>query len=185
MATSMSPYLSDSERANSACVSVAAPSKATTSTTTPSERRPAAARSPASMSRQASTTVRVVGFSNWRTMARPMSLVPPSSTMVCGSPSAFSMGLQCRSGTVRSTRGGGRDRSATLHVGRPRRGSPSTRRGAGNRGARRRGHVRILGKVVTASGVEDDTVEAVQQVAEAARRAGHIERERPAGPRES
>ena len=41
--------------------------------------------------RAASTTVRVEVDSSSDTMARPMSLVPPSSTMVCGSPSAFSM----------------------------------------------------------------------------------------------
>ena len=41
--------------------------------------------------RPASTTVRVAGDSRRSTIARPMSLVPPSSTMVCGSPSALSM----------------------------------------------------------------------------------------------
>ena len=47
------------------------------------------------------------------------------------------------------------------------------------------GHVRVLGEVVTATGLEHDTVEAVQQVAEAARRTGHVERQRPARLAES
>ena len=46
-------------------------------------------------------------------------------------------------------------------------------------------HVRVLGEVVAPAGVEDDTVEAVEQIAETARRTGNVERQGPPGLREA
>ena len=133
-----------------AAVSVA--SKATTSTVEPGASEVAGRR--LAGRRPASTTVRVDGETSASTMARPMSLVPPSSTMVCGSPSAFSIGppAQCEqaqpaalvAGPDAARVDGGRGRPATRRAGGTRGGSPPAWcgrpwRGSGGRRRRARG----------------------------------------------
>ena len=82
--------------------------------------------------RAASTTVVVAGDTKASTIALPMSLVPPNSTIVCASPRALSI-------TVSPTRLG--EAQAAALVARPaavridaRRGPPATRRDADSRG---------------------------------------------------
>ena len=47
------------------------------------------------------------------------------------------------------------------------------------------GHVRILGEIVPATRIQHHPIEAVQQIAEAVRRAGDVERQRPSGLRKA